>query len=291
VTGREALFTLSGGVVGAAVLYGSIRLSDARSDVPPRADVVAIGTAEDGRQDSEGDASVDPAMVANANLVESLRECSQRMARLTDEESRVEQQLEAERMAEADASRSAQARRFARRDPSQSDWKQMASAGTVRYLLPCASFNPTPEVLDRLGLAPRDVPTIQSAFAAARATAWTQIRPLCTAAAGSTAIADRLGLDSCPQIILDTERATNPAAADGAMRAVGALKAGLADPSTVPSGDAVAAAFLVMTGVARDAESRLASVLGPEDAHVAVFGSGSCGRTAEFSGVAGVSAR
>jgi hypothetical protein len=289
MTGREALFTVSGGVVGAIVVYGSIRLSDARPDVPPR-DVVAIRTAEDGR-DTGGDASVDPAMVANANLVESLRECSQRVARLTDEGSRVEQQLEAERMAEADASRSAQARRLARRDPSPSDWRQMASAGTIRYLLPCASFNPAPEVLDRLGLSTRDVPTIQTAFAAARDAAWTQIRPLCAVAAGSTATADRLGLDSCPQVILDAERATNPAAADGAIRAVGAMKAGLADPSTMPPDDPVATTFLVMTGVAKDAENRLGSAIGPEDARFAVYGNGSCGRTSEFSSAAGALAR
>ncbi len=101
-----------------------------------------------------------------------------------DDKDHNEQQIEAERFAEADASQFAQARRLARRDPSQSDWKLMASAGTIRYLLPCASFNPTPEIADSLGLAPRDVPAIQSAFAAARDTAWTQIRPLCATASG-----------------------------------------------------------------------------------------------------------
>jgi hypothetical protein len=70
------------------------------------------------------------------------------------------------------------------------------------------------------------------------------------------------------------------------MRAVGAVKAGLADPSTVPSDDPVGAAFLVLTGVAKDAEKRLGSVLGPEDAHSAVYGAGSCGRTSEFSSAA-----
>jgi hypothetical protein len=286
VTGREALFTLIGCVVG-AVVVGGFWLAGTRSDVPPRGGIVAIASAQNDRLDSEG---ADPAMVANANLVESLRECSQKVAQLSDDESRVEQQLEAERMAEADASRAAQARRLARRDPSQSDWKQMASAGTIRYLLPCSSFNQTPEVLDRLGLAPRDVPAIQSAFAAARVTAWTQIRPLCAAAAGSTVTADRLGLDACPQVILDTERATNPAAADGALRVVGAAKAGLADPSLIPSDDPVAVTFLVMTGVAKDAENRLGAVLGPDDARFAVYGNAGCGRTFEFSSTAAASA-
>jgi hypothetical protein len=287
---REGLFALSGCVTGALVTYGSIWLFDVHPGAAQPGDVSTMGTAQDGRPERE-EASIDPAMVANANLVESLRECSQKLSLLSEDDSRAEQRLEAERLAEADASRSAQARRLARRDPSQSDWKQMASVGTVRYLLPCASFNPAPEMLDRLGLAPRDVPTIQSAFTAARDTAWSQIRPLCAAAAGSTATADTLGLESCPQVILNAERTTNPAAAESALRAVGAVKAGLADSSTIPASDPVGAAFLELTGVAKDAENRLASVIGPEDARSAVYGTGSCGRTSEFTSAPGALAQ
>jgi hypothetical protein len=197
VTRREKLFALSGGVVGVLAAYGSVRLSSAHADTAARADVVPVGGAEDARPDEEGDPGTDPAMVANAGLAQSLHECSQRLAQVMDDKGLVEQQMEAERMAEADASRSAQARRLARRDVSQSDWKQLASAGTIRYLLPCASFNPTPDVLDRLGLQARDVAAVQSAFAASRDAAWVQIRSLCIAAAGSTVAADKLGLDSC----------------------------------------------------------------------------------------------
>jgi hypothetical protein len=274
------LFALMGVFLGTVVAYAALRLFGAQPGAVSGSGVVAIATEDGSRGDA--DASVDPAMAANASLVESLRECSRRLARLTDDESHVEQQLEAERMAEADASRSARARRLSRRDPSQEDWKQMAATGTIRYLLPCASFNPSPEALNRLGLAPRDVPSIQSAFDAARQSAWTQVRPLCVAAAGSAATADRLGLDSCPQVILDAARTANPAAADSAMRAVGAVKAGLADPSTISADDPVGATFLVLTGVAKDAETRLGSVMGPEDARAAVYGNGSCGRTSEF---------
>jgi hypothetical protein len=67
------------------------------------------------------------------------------------------------------------------------------------------------------------------------------------------------------------------------MRAVAAVKAGLTDPSVVPAGDPLGAAFLVLTGVANDAEAKLGSVLGPQDAHTAVYGSGSCGHTFEFN--------
>jgi hypothetical protein len=279
MTRRERVFAFSGCIVGGLLAYGSVRLSSASSDGSGRENIAVAGATADPAPSDGG--SVDPAMVANANLTESLHQCSESLAALTGDKARLEQQLGAERTSEADASRSARARRIARRDPSQSDWKQLASTGTIRYVLPCASFNPTPEVLDRLGLAQTDVPAIRSAFAAAREAAWAQIRPLCTAALGGPA--DGVGLDSCAQVILDAERKTSPADADSAMRAVGAVKAGLADPSTIPANDPVGAAFLVFTGIAKDAESQLASVLGPDDARAAVFGDGSCSRLSEFT--------
>jgi hypothetical protein len=277
------LSALGGGLVGAVVAGGAL-LSSSPSAGPARAP-----SAPAIQDDAPQGTGVDPAMVANANLVESLRQCTQRLTLLADDESRAEELLQAERGAEVDASRSAQARRIARRDPSQADWKQMASTGTVRYLLPCASFHPTEESLDRLGLAPRDVPVVQSAFTAARDAAWTQIRPLCAAAAGRAAIADNLGLDACPQVILNAEQAANPAAADGALRAIGALKAGAADPSAIPMDDPVATTFLALTLVAKDAQSRLDAVLGPDNARAAIYGSGSCGSSSEVrsAGAAG----
>lgn len=284
------LSALGGGLVGAAAAYGAALLSSSPSAASARA-ASAPAIADDAPQGTDGDAGVDPAMVANANLVESLRQCTQQVTLLADDKSRAEGLLQAERGAEVDASRSAQARRLARRDPSQADWKQMASTGTVRYLLPCASFNPTQETLDRLGLAPHDVPAVQSAFTAARDAAWTQIRPLCIAASGSAAVADNLGLDACPQVIFNAEQATNPAAADGALRAVGAVKAGAADPSAIPMDDPVATTFLALTLVAKDAERQLGSVLGPDDAHAAIYGSGSCGRSSEVSSARGAALR
>jgi hypothetical protein len=279
MTRRERVFAFGGCIVGALVAYGSVRLSSASSDGSGRQNSEVAGAMADPAPSAGG--SIDPAMVANANLAESLHQCSESLAALMGDKARLEQQLDAEHTSEADASRSARARRMARRDPSQSDWKQLASTGTIRYVLPCASFNPTPEVLDRLGLAQTDVPAIRSAFVAAREAAWSQIRPLCAAALGGPA--DGVGLDSCAQVILDAERKTSPADADTAMRAVGAVRAGLADLSTLPANDPVGAALLVFTGIAKDAESQLASVLGPDNARAAVFGDASCCRLSEFT--------
>jgi hypothetical protein len=280
---REGLFALGGGMAGAAVAWGLLRLSTSLSSEAPREHVPVVATADDGGSSDQDDAAVDPLMVANENLTRSLQVCSQKLTLLMDEKEQLERGLESERMAEADASRAARARRIARRDLSQADWKELMTAGSVRYVLPCASFSPPREVMDRLGLGPGDVPVVQTAFAAARNEAWTQIRPLCAVAAGGTEAADKLGLESCPEVILDAEKVTSPADADRAMRAVGAVRAGVTEPSATPAGDPVVAAFLVMTGVAKDAERRLGSALGPEDARLIVYGSGSCSRITEFT--------
>jgi hypothetical protein len=279
MSGREILLTVGSGIIGAALTYGATRLSHRNAGTAPAVTSVATdGSAGGAAFDDKRDAAVDPAMVANANLVRSLYECSQREASLQEGKTRVEP----DGTAEADAGRSALARRIARRDLSQSDWKKLAVAGTIRYALPCAAFDPTPDVLSRLSLAPRDVPAVRSAFAAARDSAWAHVLPACATAVGPGA-ANMLGLDLCPQVILESEKAASSADADTAMRAVAAVRAGLVDPSAVPAGDPVGNAFLALTGVAKDAEARLASLLGPESARAVVYGNGTCSRISEFS--------
>jgi hypothetical protein len=230
------------------------------------------------------------AMLANANLVGSLSECSHELQRLSDDNALLEQQVRNDRSAEADASRSAVSQRIARRDPSQGDWEQLARTGTIRYVLPCASFNPEPETMNRLGLALHDVLVIHDAFDAARDAAWSQIRPLCATALGNAGEADILGLDVCPRIILDAAKAVDPRSAYDAMRAVATVRAGLADPSTILSSDPLGTAFLVMTGVAKDAELRIGSQLGPDEVRAVVYGNNGCSHASEFIGSVGPTA-
>jgi hypothetical protein len=278
VTTRETLLAVGGGV---GLIVGLLGIA-----IPRRTAIQEFAPPERGTEDRgrQVDASTDPAMIANASLAESLRDCSRQVERLSDDKTLLEQQISDERAAAAGASRAELARRIARHDLSQSDWKQLARTGTIRYVLPCASFNPEPETMNRLGLAPRDVLVIHDAFDAARNTAWTQIRPLCIAALGNTGEADILGLDVCPRVILDSARAADPRAADNTMRAVATVRAGLADPSTIPASDPLGTAFLVMTAVAKDVELRLASQLGPDDVRAIVYGNNGCTHTTEFSG-------
>jgi hypothetical protein len=136
--------------------------------------------------------------------------------------------------------------------------------------------------MNRLGLAPHDVLVIHDAFEAARDAAWTQIRPLCATALGNAGEADILGLDVCPRIILESSKAADPRSALDAMRAVATVRAGLADPSTILSSDPLGTAFLVMTGVAKDAELRIGSQLGSDEVRAVVYGNNGCGHTSEF---------
>jgi hypothetical protein len=230
------------------------------------------------------DSSVDPAMLANANLTQSLSECSHQLALVTEENVRLEQQLDAEHNAASDPGKSALVRRIGRRDLSLDDWKQLARTGTVKYVLPCASFNPSPETVNGLGLGPQDIPVVRDAFVAARAVAWGQVRPLCASAVGSLNAADGLGLEACPQLILSSEKSTNPNAADVAMRAVAATRAGLSNPSALPAEDPVAATFFALTAVAKDAENHIGAQLGPDAARVAVYGTNNCSHVVDFPG-------
>jgi hypothetical protein len=157
-------------------------------------------------------------------------------------------------------------------------------AGYETCFAPQQDVSTTPETIDGLGLEPHDIPVVRDAFVAARAVAWGQVRPLCAAAVGSLNAADRLGLEACPQLILSSEKTTNQNAADVAMRAVAAARAGLSDPSALPPGDPVAATFIALTAVAKDAESHIGVQLGPDAARVAVYGTNNCSHVVDFPG-------
>ena len=74
----------------------------------------------------------------------------------------------------------------------------------------------------------------------------------------------------------------NPNAADVAMRAVAAARAGFSAPSALPSRDPVAATFFALTAVAKDAENHIGAQLGPNAARVAVHGTNNCSHMVDF---------
>jgi hypothetical protein len=273
--GREKLFALGGGVIGLALGCGLVALAY-------RGEGSTATHPSRNHPGDDADAGEDPAMAANAALAESLRECTRKLTILTEDKQDLLRQLEAARKS-ADAV-SAASPQGPLKILSDDDWKGMSRTGAIRYLLPCAAFNPQQGVMDRLGIGARDVPVVRDAFAAARNAAWSQIRPLCVQAVGNAATADQLGFDSCPRLILASAKTANPNDADNAMRAVSAVKAGVADRSSLASGDPVTTTLLALTGMAADAESRVASRYGAEDARRIVYGDNACSRMIELGG-------
>jgi hypothetical protein len=273
--GREKLFALGGGVIGIALGCGLFALAYRGDGSTP------THPSKSHPSDDVG-AGEDPAMAANAALAEGLRECTQKVTSLTEDKADLLRQLEAARKS-ADAVSGA-SRQGPLKTLSEDDWKGLSPTGTIRYLLPCASFNPEQKVMDRLGIGSRDVPIVRDAFGAARSAAWAQIQPLCAKAVGNAATAAALGFESCPRLILASAKTANANDADNAMRAVSAVKAGTADRSTLRSGDPVTTTLLALTGIAADAESRVASRYGAEDARRIVYGDNGCGRLLELGG-------
>jgi hypothetical protein len=276
---REKLYAIGGALVGLVVGVSPLAMGHLLPARPaPVPAVVVLPPAL-----SSAEAGIDPAMIANINLTTSVVECTRKLQGALDDDTHLEQELEAAQNQDAGAT-AALERRISRRNLSPKAWKDLAKAGTVRYLLPCASFRPSDETLNRLGLAPSDVPVVADAFAAARDAAWTRLRPMCAGVVGNADQAERLGLDACPEVLLASARGVSETDVDEALRTVGSLKAGLTDPGAAPADATLGAALLGMTDIARDAESRIASRLGPEAARVIVYGSNGCSHMVELAG-------
>ena len=76
------------------------------------------------------------------------------------------------------------------------DWKDLAKDGTVKYQMPCINvkndvWSPSPEKLNKLGLAPQDGAVIKNAYAHSSQRVWAAIKPLCAQAIGSAEVAEK----------------------------------------------------------------------------------------------------
>jgi hypothetical protein len=159
-------------------------------------------------------------------------------------------------------------------DLAEDDWKELARTGRVKFRLPCArpDFAVSPELADRLGLAPDDASVIERVYAASRERVWRALRPLCVAELGSEAIADRIDRQGCEMVILESQAHRDPAAKDAAMRQVAEMRAGLRPlPGPGEVLHPVASMLLVLTGEQARFEAELGEALGPDDARRVAF--------------------
>jgi hypothetical protein len=167
-------------------------------------------------------------------------------------------------------------------DPSPDEWRDLAKSGSVKYTTPCFGsrakpWSPSNADLDKAGLAPSDRPAIESAYAHANEQIWATVMPLCAAAVGGVEAANKLGLDACRQVIIDTEATRDPQAAFQARRLVGEIRAGT-KPLPGPNDplNPITKLYLALTGSTKSLEAELAQSFGPAEAHRLVSADGMC---------------
>lgn len=168
-------------------------------------------------------------------------------------------------------------------DLGADEWKELAKDGTLKYQEPCidlkgGGWTPSPEKLDKLGLAPNDGPTIKASYQRSSERLWAAIKPVCAQSLGGSAeLAERMGPDMCASFVLSTESERDPEGTRNARREVGEIRAG-ARP--MPAADAplnpVTKVFLALTGSSKSLEDDLAQSFGPDEAHRLVYSDSLC---------------
>ena len=295
---------LKSGAVGAAaaaialvgVYEGKVAVSHAgqRVEVGAGESVRAGEGALDKRPLPEGQSAFDakrsavgadvPLEAANQNLVAQVGEYRKRLDAIAEQKTDLEtklastqKQLEAAR---ADGSVPKAKHEY---DLDAEDWKELAAQGTGTYRAPCANdWNPAADAINRLGLAPTDMPAIKAAYARSNERVWRAVKPLCAAALGSAEAAERLGANTCKHVVLDVEQKRDREASRAAMVLVGEVRAGMR--SEAEASHPVAKLFLALTGEAKVFEADLAQTFGPEEAHRLTFAEDMCMSHSEWSG-------
>jgi hypothetical protein len=230
-----------------------------------------------------------PLAQANENLVAQVSEYRKRLEAIAAQKVELEKTLKnTEQKLAASSDGSAARPPRSQFDLGADDWKELAKDGTIKFMRPCSresAWLPKPETLQMLALAPQDGPVLQSAYKSSNARLWTVIRPLCTQEVGSDKVADRIGVDTCIHLVLDSVRTKDSEASNEAMRQVGEVRAGIR-PQVDPNlqGSPVVKMFLALTAEGKNFETELAQSLGPDEAHRVTYAEGMCMASSTFGG-------
>lgn len=248
------------------------------------ADASAAERAFDEATTAEGDAS-DPTLAANRTLVASVGDYRARIERMEVERRALEQQL-ADARARLDAADGGPSAPKA--EITQDEWKELAKTGTIKMRVPCSwkgGWWPPAKKLDELGLAPSDAPALRDASNRLYESSWAAIRPICEKVGGKD-IAEKLGLDGCPNFIFNYLRGVDREGAFEQMRRVAEMRAGLrpTPPLDDPSLGPVEKVFLIMTGQQSAIEADLAQSFGPDEAHRLVTSDSFCAWSSTWNG-------
>lgn len=222
-----------------------------------------------------------PLEAANQSLVAQVGDYRRRLDALAEQKASLEAKLQtSEKQLEAARANGTAPLAKHEFDLEPSDWKALAAEGTVKARIPCfrkSGWEPSPDSLNKLGLAPSDAAPIKNAYTHSNDRVWSVIKPLCIAAIGNPEVVDRLGPNTCQHLLLDIERSKDNEATDRAMAFVGEVRAG-ERPMPGPNEPIhpVTKMFLAVTGEAKAFESELAQSFGPEEAHRLTYAEDMC---------------
>lgn len=227
------------------------------------------------------EADGDPTALANQNLVTQVSEYKKRLEAIAVQKNELEKKLSStEKQLEAAREGGTVAPAKHEFDLGPEEWKELAKEGTIKARTPCQrekTWEPSPDALQKLGLAPHEAPVLKDAYKRSNDRLWATIKPLCAAALGSAEVAEKVGRSTCEHLVLDVERHKDSEAVGEAMRQVGEMRAGTRPmPGPNEPMHPVVKMFLAVTAEQTLFENDLAQSLGPEDAHRVTFSSELC---------------
>ena len=164
---------------------------------------------------------------------------------------------------------------------SESDeLRDLAKTGSVKLRVPCGNrhgWRPTPDALQKLGLAPQDAPVLEAAAAHAYEQSWKTIKDICTSLPDGQG-SEAMGRDDCVNAIYLSSAQSNPDGTYAAMRRAAEARAGVRGGAWVGDSRAhpVERVALVLAEAQKSYEQELTQSLGPEDAHRAAYSDNLC---------------
>lgn len=214
-------------------------------------------------------------MAANRNLVEQVREYRDRADRTAGEppvaEALTEDTSEASALPEPPAK--------SEWDLSAEELTDLAKLGSVKQRVPCSDrhgWRPTPDALEKLGLAPHDGLVLEEAALHAYEQSWKTIKDVCTSLPEGQA-PEPLQRDECVNAIYLSLAQSDPEGTDAAVRRASEARAGMRPSPWVGSRlHPVEKIALALAEAQKSYEQELTRSLGPEDGHRAAFSDDLC---------------
>jgi hypothetical protein len=252
------LFLFVSGLTVGLVVSGGTWLAFGRSTATP---AYAASATSEGAPPPES-----PYAEANAKLVASLGECNRKLA-YHDDHGSSPPPGPPPGMAPERPPGFPDGGRPINREPTKEDWERFARSAAFPVSIPCIRekvWTPPPPIVTQLGLAPADVEAIHEAYEKSNKRMTSVIMPLCAKELGSADVANRVGVTTCLDAVLNSSRQTNAAGFKESVEHVAELHAGKREETKAAAG--AEQLLLALTRESQAFEKDLAEKVGPEDA-------------------------